>query len=396
MSREPGVRPTSQLRIACLLAASAALVAACGGTEGDGASDSVSRAEANVTAKERALSQAESDLAASTSAFCEATSDYVVALDRYGDVLTKTAPTVGDVNEAGADLVDPQEDAVGAAEDAVEAQALVTSAEQELADARAALKAAKSGTEPPPPATTTESAPPLAPAATVTRVKQAESELEAAQSGIDDQTLLSQASQDFNAAAVALEVSWLQLFADAGCLSDAQQEQAIQAVRDYTVALQDSLMRAGYFGGELDGVYGPETVAAVESLQEAHSLPVTGTVDKATQAALQSDLLAAGGETAQQELAATAALQQTLKLAGFWDGPVDGTWTAALTEALEDFQVELGVKPTGTVDAATVTAFEKAITEAREPTESETSPSPSETPTTESPTESPTETPSGS
>ena len=229
----------------------------------------------------------------------------------------------------------------------------------------------------------------MAPAATVTRVKQAESEFEAAQSGIDDQTLLSQASQDFNAAAVALEMSWLQLFADAGCLSDAQQEQAVQAARDYTLALQDALTRAGYFSGELDGVYGPQTVTAVESLQEAHSLPVTGAVDKATEAALQSDLLAAGGETAQQELAATAALQQTLKLAGFWDGPVDGVWTPALTDALKDLQTELGVKPTGAVDAATVTALEDAITEARQPTESEPSPSPSETPTTESPTETP-------
>ena len=255
-----------------MVAASAVLVAACGGTEGEGAGDSVSRAEANVTAKERALSQAESDLAASTSAFCEGAADYIVALDRYGDVLTMTAPTVGDVKDAGADLVDPQEEAIGSAEAAVEAQAQVVSATQELADARAALKAAKNGTEPSSPSTSTESAPPLAPAATVARVKQAESEFEAAQSGIDDQTELSQASQDFNAAAVALEMSWMQLFADAGCLDDAQHEQAAQAVRDYTVALQDALTRAGFYSGELDGVYGPETVTAVESLQESHGL----------------------------------------------------------------------------------------------------------------------------
>ena len=93
-------------------------------------------------------------------------------------------------------------------------------------------------------------------------------------------------------------------------------------------------------------------------------------------------------------LVATTAVQQTLKLAGFWDGPVDGEWTPELTEALEAFQTELGVKPTGTVDAATIAALEKAIAEAQEePSESATpdsesepaTPSSSETSTPEEP-----------
>jgi peptidoglycan hydrolase-like protein with peptidoglycan-binding domain len=78
--------------------------------------------------------------------------------------------------------------------------------------------------------------------------------------------------------------------------------------------------------------------------------------------------------TDQEELTPTAAVQQTLKLAGFWDGPVDGQWTPELTEALEEFQTELGVRPTGTVDAATIAALEKAIAEAQaEPSESASS-----------------------
>src|SRR4029078_10164337 len=89
--------------------------------------------------------------------------------------------------------------------------------------------------------------------------------------------------------------------------------------------------------------------------------------DKATDAALQADLAAKGGATAQQTVASTAAGQQTLKLAGFWDGPVDGKWTPALTEALKAFQTELGVKPTGTVDTATVAALEKAHAKGRPP-----------------------------
>jgi peptidoglycan hydrolase-like protein with peptidoglycan-binding domain len=154
-------------------------------------------------------------------------------------------------------------------------------------------------------------------------------------------------------------------------------------VSAYTVALQQSLADTGYYSGAVDGVYGPMTVAAVEDLQRASGLPVTGTVDKATAEALQAELTALGGAAAQQTVAATAALQQTLKLAGFWDGPVDGMWTPALTEALKAFQIELGVEPTGTVDAATVSAFELALSELLAP---EPEPEPSET-TSPEPTE---------
>ena len=160
-------------------------------------------------------------------------------------------------------------------------------------------------------------------------------------------------------------MSWLALFADVGCLTDAQQEQAATAVRDYTIALQQDLADAGYFEGEVDGVYGPETVEAVQALQKANGLPETGTVDKATEAALRAELEAAGGAAAQEEMASTAALQQTLKLAGYWDGPVDGQWSDELTDALKEFQTDLGVEPTGEVDAATIAAFEEALAKAQ-------------------------------
>jgi peptidoglycan hydrolase-like protein with peptidoglycan-binding domain len=177
-------------------------------------------------------------------------------------------------------------------------------------------------------------------------------------------------------------MSWLNLVSELGCLSDEQQERGAVAVRDYTTALQQSLAQAGYYTDDVDGVYGPATVAAVESLQESHGLPTTGTVDKATAAALQSDLAAKGGAAEKQSVATTAAVQQTLSLAGFWSGPVDGEWTPALTEALKAFQTELGVEPTGVVDAATIAALERAIAEGSEP-----EPTPTATPSegTESP-----------
>ena len=215
-------------------------------------------------------------------------------------------------------------------------------------------------------------------------MQEAETELAAAQAGITDQTPLAQAAEQFNAAAVALEMAWLQLIGDSGCLTDAQQDQAAKAVTTYTTTLQQALADAGYYEAKVDGVYGPKTVAAVEALQKANGLPQTGTLDKATEKALRSELAAKGGAAAQEETASTAAVQQTLKLAGYWDGPVDGQWTDALTDALEDLQKDLGVKVTGTVDAATIAALEKAITDAGKPDVPSTSPSPSPTPTASS------------
>ena len=332
------------------------------------------------------MASAQAELDAASEEFCGASRDYIDALDRYGDVLNDTAPTVGDVREAGADLADPRDDAFDGAEAAVDAQQALVAAQQELVEAQAALAAAEAGPSGTPSVASPTAPPtsePLAPPASVDRVKQADADFDDAQAAITEQTPLTDASEQFNSAVVALEMAWLRLFADAGCLTDDQQVQAEAAVSAYTFALQQDLATAGYYTGAVDGVTGPLTVQAIEDLQKANGLPVTGTVDKATAAALQAELLALGGAAAQESLASTAAVQQTLKLVGFWDAPVDGVWTDDLTAAVQAFQTELGVEPTGAVDAATLAAFERAISEL---TEADAAPPPSATPTEEPPT----------
>lgn len=372
-----GPRPTA--RAACVVAS--LLLVALAGCSGD-SPDGLSAAQARVTAKEKAVAEAGTAATAAAAEFCAASTTYVTAIDRYGDVLNATAPTVGDVKDAGSDLEQPAKDAQQAATEVVESREALTAAEQELAAAQAELAAAEAsaaGTTPSA-APSSEVPSPTPTPASVTRVMEAEAELAAAQAGITDQTPLAQASEQFNAAAVALEMAWLQLIGDSGCLTDAQQDKAAKAVSSYTKTLQQALADAGYYEGKVDGVYGPETVAAVQALQKANGLPQTGTLDKATEQALRSELAAKGGAAAQEETASTAAVQQTLKLAGYWDGPVDGQWTEELTAALEALQKDLGVKVTGTVDAATIAALEKAIAELG------ATPSPSPTP---SPTDSP-------
>lgn len=364
-----------------VVAGVASLVLTACGDDGD---TELNAAQARVTAKEKAVSSARTAADEAAATFCDTSKSYITALDRYGDVLNATAPTVGDVADAGSDLAEPREDAVAGAEAAVSAQQALVTAEEELAAAEAALAevtAGPDGTGAASTPTATAAPAPLVPSKTVARVEQAEADLAAAQEGISDTTPLAQASQQFNAAAVALEMSWLRLYADAGCLTDEQQKQAEAAVREYTVTLQEGLATAGFYDGDVDGVYGPATVDAVEALQQEHGLPVTGAVDKATEAALQAELEAKGGAAAQKALASTAAVQQTLKLAGYWDGPVDGDWTPALTEALKEFQKALGVEPSGTVDAATVAALEEALADPDRPRSDSESASPSPSPT---------------
>ncbi len=359
----PTRRPRRRLRPLVVGGALAVLVA-LSGCGGDGA-DPVALAQAEVSAKEESLLDAQAAAAAAEETFCTASSGYITALDRYGDVLNVTTVTVGDVRDAGADLKEPKAETVAAAGDVTSTREEVATAQEELAQAQSALAAAEASAagEPAPESTVSPPASPEAilPTATVARVQQADADFAETAADITDGTPLRQAAEQFNAAAVALEMAWLAVFAESGCLAEAQQEQAALAVRDYTVALQADLATAGYFDGTADGVYGPETVAAVQALQAANDLPQTGTVDKATEAALREGVAAADGSDAQEAMASTAALQQTLALAGYWDGPVDGQWSDELTEALQELQTDLGVEPTGTVDAATVAAFQEVL-----------------------------------
>src|SRR4029450_12259794 len=101
-----------------------------------------------------------------------------------------------------------------------------------------------------------------------------------------------------------------------------------------------------------DGIYGPETVAAVEALQTDSGLPVTGLVDRATAAALEDAVAAVGAEAASLAVAHTAAVQSILAAAGYWTGPIDGQWTDALTAALQAVQTDLCGAAAGTRRAA--------------------------------------------
>ena len=372
---EPSKRTMSNSRrrqFATSLVAVVIMASACGSDddratqETTGASDPVAAAEARVEAAESGASDAADALAETGEQFCNDAEGYVEALDRYGKLFTDDAATVGDVQTAGADLVEPRETVAAAIEDYELAMTASAEAEQELIDAQAALTEAIAtassvpitSTEPETATTTTIVAPVV-----IERVEQAEADLARTAEGITEATPLTEATAEYNSAAFALQIVWLQLLDDAGCFTDEQQAEALEQVTAYTTTLQTELQLVGYYDGAIDGIYGPATVEGVKQLQADSGLPETGFVDMATAVALDELLAALDLQTAAADLTHTAAVQTVLTVTGFWQGPVDGVWTDELTAALQEFQTALGVEPTGVVDTATLAAFEQAIAE---------------------------------
>ena len=54
-------------------------------------------------------------------------------------------------------------------------------------------------------------------------------------------------------------------------------------------AVQQELIRRGYFGGKVDAMYGPDTRDALRKFQQDHHLADTGLINEATLHALQLD-----------------------------------------------------------------------------------------------------------
>jgi uncharacterized surface protein with fasciclin (FAS1) repeats len=263
--------------------------------------------------------------------FCADVEEYVTALDTYGGLFEDVELTVGDVRSAADDL-DPAREAVS------ESAAVFKGAVEADPDSAVTIELLESDS--------------------IEIVQEAEENFDDALAGINDRTRVVDAGVQVTSAAYGLQVAWVRLFADAGCIED--EGEASEWVSGYVSGLQTDLAAIGLYAGRIDGIYGPQTIAAVERLQEEAGLEVTGLPDPATQRAL-AELLG------QRESAQVAALQGILTATGHYTGPVDGVWSDAVEEALKALQTELGVPATGVVDAATMRAFEAALAEAGNP-----------------------------
>lgn len=120
--------------------------------------------------------------------------------------------------------------------------------------------------------------------------------------------------------------------------------------------VQVALTQLGYYEGPINGVESDEFRAAVAAFQTDAGLEPTGELDAATIAAIQEAL-------AEQGLlldASISEVQQVLTELGYYSGPIDGNFTQELSDAIAAFQADLGVEPTGILDAATLRAIYEA------------------------------------
>ena len=272
-------------------------------------------------------------VSAAKATFCSDLGSYLQVIDRYARVFKEEAVTVGELQTAAAALT--------------AARAQVSQSAAELADAISAANRATTATG----GTTATVLQTGTAQDHLAAIEAAEKDLQDAASGIDPSTPLRTAAVELQAAAVGVEQAYVSLFVDAGCL--AEDAAAARAASAYVKALQQDLTTAGYYTGTVDGLYGPQTVAAVKALQKDAGLEQTGVIDQATELALAQKLAAHG---VQQSLN-VAALQGALTSTGQYQGPIDGKWSPELEQALKAYQQSQQLPTTGTVDAATLAAL---------------------------------------
>lgn len=144
----------------------------------------------------------------------------------------------------------------------------------------------------------------------------------------------------------------LQSFQDANELpATGHLDSQTQSLLDQLVAssasnadVQQRLIDLGYLQGTADGKWGPRSTTAMRSFQELNSLPVTGTADDTSTAALFSDnvvtlpttTLAIGSKGDD-----VVALQQKLIQYGFLAGKADGAYGNQTSKAVKAFQEHL-------------------------------------------------------
>jgi peptidoglycan hydrolase-like protein with peptidoglycan-binding domain len=122
---------------------------------------------------------------------------------------------------------------------------------------------------------------------------------------------------------------------------------------------QVRLQSLGFYGGPIDGVWGPETAAAYARYQQSLGRPTAyGGVEPA-RPVVPAPVAPVAPPTQPIALAAPAGVQtvQTqLRQLNFYPGPIDGIWGPGTQAAMENFQRSRGLQ-VGQIDTATLAAM---------------------------------------
>ena len=134
-----------------------------------------------------------------------------------------------------------------------------------------------------------------------------------------------------------------------------------------TMQLQKGLAAYGFYTGPIDGVYGPETMAAVKVAQTKLGVPADGIWGPETSQAYQKYVEEQSGK--KKPDAFVMQMQADLAALGYYTGEVDGFYGPDTEAAVKAFQKDNGLPVTGEFDEVTVNAINAAM---KHPTSSPT------------------------
>lgn len=136
-------------------------------------------------------------------------------------------------------------------------------------------------------------------------------------------------------------------------------------------ALQRTLRRLGWRPGRVDGLFGPQTEAALKRLQNAAGLAVDGIVGPQTRRALRAlrghRLTRGAGYAARGGSKRVRRLQQDLRRRGLRPGPVDGRFGPRTERAVAQLQRAAGLPAHGAVDHSTKQVLDRPARAERRP-----------------------------
>ncbi len=117
--------------------------------------------------------------------------------------------------------------------------------------------------------------------------------------------------------------------------------------------VQQDLAALGFFDGQIDGIAGEETQAALKAFQTQQGIEADGEFGPNTDAALYPLLM--------KDKAYVEGLQEDLTEAGLYTGPVDGSYGQGTRAAVEKLQGSCEIEQTGDIDIATRICLDEAV-----------------------------------
>ncbi|WP_025897853.1 peptidoglycan-binding protein [Kordiimonas gwangyangensis] len=121
-----------------------------------------------------------------------------------------------------------------------------------------------------------------------------------------------------------------------------------------------------FYTGDIDGLPGPETQAAIGKFEKAHGMPVTGRITEKLLRAMDirlSLIFDKGGYL--KQLPGNSAkfrhivqeVQVVLFLYGYYKGVIDGVLGVQTQTAIKQFQEDFDIIPSGILDGRTLDAL---------------------------------------